>query len=140
MATRMIDVGAGDILDRDGSTGAFDPLLWGAMLQALSAASAYRRQVGPLVDRDAVVDFVLLDSAFPRSVKFCLKGIGEELGRLSNHDEPLRALGRVWRGLNRLTKEDMTQVELHGFIDDFQLQLNQLHTAIQKAWFRIASS
>ena len=73
-------------------------------------------------------------------MKFCLKGIGEELGRLSNHDEPLRALGRVWRGLNRLTKEDMTQVELHGFIDDFQLQLNQLHTAIQKAWFRIASS
>ena len=64
MATRMVDVGAGDILDRDGSTGAFDPLLWGAMLQALSAASAYRRQVGPLVDRDAVVNFVFLDSLF----------------------------------------------------------------------------
>ena len=25
MATRMVDVGAGDILDRDGSTSAFDP-------------------------------------------------------------------------------------------------------------------
>ena len=140
MATRMVDVGAGDILDRDGSTSAFDPLLWGAMLQALSAASAYRRQIGPLVDRDAVVDFVFLDTAFPRSVKFCLQGIGEELGRLSNHEEPLRVLGRVWRRLNRLTKEDMTQAELHGFIDDFQLQLHQLHTAIEETWFRISNS
>ena len=140
MATRMVDVGAGDILDRDGSTSAFDPLLWGAMLQALSAGSAYRRQVGPLVDRNAVVNFVFLDTAFPRSVKFCMQGIGQELGRLANHDEPLRAVGRVCRRRNRLTKEDMTQAELHVFIDDFQQQLNQLHTAIEEAWFRVASA
>jgi uncharacterized alpha-E superfamily protein len=93
-----------------------------------------------LVDRNAVVDFVFLDTAFPRSVKFCMQGIGQELSRLTNHEEPLRAVGRVWRRLNRLTKEDMTQAELHAFIDDFQQQLNQLHTAIEEAWFRVASA
>jgi uncharacterized alpha-E superfamily protein len=34
----------------------------------------------------------------------------------------------------------MTQAELHAFIDDFQQQLNQLHTAIEEAWFRVASA
>jgi uncharacterized alpha-E superfamily protein len=69
-----------------------------------------------------------------------MQGIGQELSRLTNHEEPLRAVGRVWRRLNRLTKEDMTQAELHAFIDDFQQQLNQLHTAIEEAWFRVASA
>ena len=48
-------------------------------------------------------------------------------------------MGRAWRRLNRLTKEDMTQAELHAFIDDFQHQLNELHMAIEEAWFRIAN-
>ena len=139
MATRMVDVGTRDILDRDGRFSAIDPLLWGALLQALSAGSARRRQVGPLVDRNAVVNFVFLDVSFPRSVKFCIKGIGEELTRLNGHDEALRAVGRVWRRLNRLTNQDMTEEELHLFIDDFQQQLHELHGAIQDAWFRAAT-
>lgn len=140
MATRMVDVGARDILDRDGRFAAIDPLLWAALLQALSAGSAYRRQVGPLVDRSAVVNFVFLDTSFPRSVKFCIKGIGEELVRLKGHEEPLRLVGRIWRRLNRLTNQEMTQEELHAFIDDFQQQLNELHSSIQDAWFQAARS
>jgi hypothetical protein len=31
----------------------------------------------------------------------------------------------------------MTQAELHTFIDEFQVQLNNLHEAIEDAWFRV---
>lgn len=139
MTTRMVDVGAGDIVDRAGRFSTIDPLLWGTLLQALSAGSAYRREKGPLVDRNAVVNFVFLDTLFPRSVKFCIKGIGEELAGLNHHEEAMRLVDRAWRNLNPLTNQDVSQAELHSFIDDFQQQLNEIHGVIQESWFRVDS-
>ena len=137
MATRMIDVGAGDIGDRAEQFSTLDPLLWGALLQGLSAGSAYRREVGPIVDRQAVVNFVFLAPGFPRSVKFCVREIRNELGKLSGSEEALKVVSRLSRRLNRLNKQEMTQAELHPFIDEFQVQLNNLHVAIQDTWFRV---
>jgi uncharacterized alpha-E superfamily protein len=137
MATRMIDVGVGDIAERSDRFRAMDPLLWGALLQGLSAASAYRREVGPIVDRHAVVNFVFLAPAFPRSVKFCIRDMRNELGKLNGSEEALKVVGRIWRRLQRLNKQEMTQAELHIFIDEFQVQLNNLHEAIEDAWFRV---
>ena len=137
MATRMIDVGAGDIGERAEQFSTLDPLLWGALLQGLSAGSAYRREVGPIVDRQAVVNFVFLAPGFPRSVKFCVREIRNELGKLSGSEEALKVVSRLSRRLNRLNKQEMTQAELHPFIDEFQVQLNNLHFAIQDTWFRV---
>lgn len=137
MATRMIDVGAGDIGERAEQFSTLDPLLWGALLQGLSAGSAYRREVGPIVDRQAVVNFVFLAPGFPRSVKFCVREIRNELGKLSGSEEALKVVSRLSRRLDRLNKQEMTQAELHPFIDEFQVQLNNLHVAIQDTWFRV---
>jgi uncharacterized alpha-E superfamily protein len=137
MATRMIDVGAGDIGERAEQFSTLDPLLWGALLQGLSAGSAYRREVGPIVDRQAVVNFVFLAPGFPRSVKFCVREIRNELGKLSGSEEALKVVSRLSRRLNRLNKQEMTQAELHPFIDEFQVQLNNLNVAIQDTWFRV---
>lgn len=137
MATRMIDVGAGDIGERAEQFSTLDPLLWGALLQGLSAGSAYRREVGPIVDRQAVVNFVFLAPGFPRSVKFCVREIRNELGKLSGSEEALKVVSGLSRRLNRLNKQEMTQAELHPFIDEFQVQLNNLHFAIQDTWFRV---
>ena len=79
MATRMVDVGAATYWI---VMAALVPLIpcWSAMLQALSAASAYRRQVGPLVDRDAVVNFVFLDFRFSALGEVLLEGYRRRIG------------------------------------------------------------
>jgi len=136
MTTRVVDVGAGDILDREGAFEAIDPLLWGALLQALSAMSAYRREVGPIVEKNAAVDFVFMQPTFPRSVRFCIRGIREELGPLKNNKAALRVVERIRRRLRRFEAEAMTRPELHAFIDDFQLQVNALHQAFHDTWFQ----
>lgn len=136
MTTRVVDVGAGDIMDRAGQYGAIDPLLWGALLQALSAGSAYRREVGPIVEKDAAVAFVFLNTTFPRSVAFCLRGIREELRPLKRHDEALRAVDRLRRRLPRLGRHGTTREELHQLIDNFQQQLGGLNYTIHQTWFR----
>jgi len=136
MTTRVVDVGAGDILDREGAFEAIDPLLWGSLLQALSAMSAYRRQVGPIVEKNAAVNFVFMQQNFPRSVRFCIRGIREELRPLKNNKDALRVAERIRRRLRRFEADAMTRPELHAFIDDFQAQVNALHQAVYDTWFQ----
>ena len=136
MITRVIDVGAGDILEREGAFEAIDPLLWGALLQGLSAMGAYRRAVGPLVEKNAVVEFVFSEQMFPRSVRFCLSGIREELGPLRANKDALRVVERARRKLRRFDPNVATREELHRFIDSFQLTLNDLSAVITDTWFQ----
>ena len=55
--------------------------------------------------------------------------------RLNNHDLAMRAVERLSRRLARLDTEHFSSVELHEYIDDFQLQLISLDASIQATWF-----
>ena len=67
MGIRITDVGAQDIIDREGAFKSIDQLLWAALLEALSAKSAYRRMKGPVIDRENVIELILQEENFPRS-------------------------------------------------------------------------
>lgn len=137
MGSRVIDVGASDILARAGSREAIDHLLWGTLLNSLSAFGAYRRVVGPIVEPGAVVDFVFMEQAFPRSVRFCLRGIREELTPLGRNEASLRVVERARRRLRRFSRQPWDREALHAFIDDLQAVLCALHGAISDTWFRV---
>ncbi len=140
MATRIIDVGAADILGREGTQQALDHLLWGTLLKSLSALGAYRRQVGPVVEPGSVVEFIFMEQAFPRSVRFCLRGIREELPQLTRNEDALRVIERARRKLRRFDREPWERDDLHAFIDDLQGVLSDLHGAISDTWFRVDGS
>lgn len=140
MTTRVMDVAAGDIMNRAGRFGTTEPLLWGSLLQVLSAAGAYRREVGPIVEKAATLNFVLRSSEFPRSIKYCVRETRKELMRLKNHDLAIRATERLRRRLARLDVEQVTREELHYYVDNFQQQLNRLDAAIHATWFNGASA
>jgi uncharacterized alpha-E superfamily protein len=140
MATRIIDVGAADILGREGTQQAIDHLLWGTLLKSQSALGAYLRQVGPVVEPGSVVHFVFMEPSFPRSVRFCLRGIREELPPLKRNEEALRVIERARRKLRRFDRADWERDDLHVFIDDLQGVLSSLHGAIADTWFRVDGS
>ena len=135
MTTRIIDVGAGALLGDERLNKAVDPLIWASLLQALSAMGTYRRHIGPLVEADEVVDFVFKEPTLPRSVKFCLDGIREELRPLKNNTEALKLLDRSRRSLSRFKADRAKREELHDFIDRFQLELYKLGGNIANTWF-----
>lgn len=135
MGTRIIDVGAADILNMDGAQQAIEHLLWGTLLKSLSALGAYRRVVGPLVEKNATVEFVFMEPSFPRSLRFCLRGIREELTPLGNNTASLRVIERARRRLRRLDVETLSREDLHQYIDTLQVLLSELHKAISKTWF-----
>jgi len=135
MTTRVIDVGAGALLGNERLNQAVDPLIWACLLQSLSAMGTYRRTIGPLVEADNVVEFVFREPSLPRSVRFCLDGIRQELVPLKNHKEALRVLDRARRSLSRFNAEQSEREDLHNFIDRFQLELNTLGATISTTWF-----
>lgn len=135
MTTRIIDVGASDFLEREGAAQGIEHLMWGTLLKSLSALGAYRRMVGPQVDKNDAVQFVFMEPSFPRSVRFCVKGIREELKPLRNHQGALRVVDRTRRKLGRFDATKFDQAALHLYIDELQLSLSGLHDAIDETWF-----
>jgi uncharacterized alpha-E superfamily protein len=135
MTTRIVDVGTRDFLDKDGSQHAIEHLLWGTLLKSLSALGAYRRMIGPQVEKDAAVDFVFMEPTFPRSVRFCIRGIREELAQLKNNRAAMRIIERSRRKLRGFEAAAFEDEALHAYIDDLQVVINDLNRAISGTWF-----
>ncbi len=135
MTTRVIDVGAAALLGDERHHSTVDPLIWASLLKSLSAMGAYRREIGPQVGAAPMVDFVLRESKLPRSVKFCLNGMRQELAPLKNNKDALELLDQARRKLSRFDPEIRTREELHAFIDQFQARLITLNGTIETTWF-----
>ena len=135
MTTRIIDVGASDILERETAGQGIEHLLWGTLLKSLSALGAYRRLIEPQVEKNAAVNFVFMEATFPRSVRFCIRELKPALAELSNSKDSLRVIERIRRKLRGFEAEQFDQAELHAYIDELQLLINGLHESIRDTWF-----
>ena len=135
MTSRIVDVGASDFLQRDGAPQGIEHLLWGTLLKSMSALGAYRRMIGPQVEKNAAVDFVFMEPTFPRSVRFCIRELRVELNQLGNNAQPLRVIERARRKLRGFEAESMEAAQVHAFIDELQGSLSELHQAISQTWF-----
>lgn len=135
MTVRIIDVGAGDIIDREGINDAIDPILWGSLLEALSAKSAYRKAVSPIVEKNPIVDFLFKTESFPRSIYFCLREISIEIGDKPNRQSVTKLLRSSMRKLRKFDASTLTREQLHEFIDKFQLFLIALNKEFYSSWF-----
>ena len=135
MTARIIDVGAADILDRANIFAGVEPILWGALLEALSGRSAYRRAMGPIVEQNPMIDFVFKAPSFPRSLFFCIDIMRRELKQLPRHQEVLVHADKVRRRLQRFSNPNNERAKLHKFIDTLQLALNQMNAEITARWF-----
>ena len=135
MTARITDVGAGDIIDREGVNDAIDPILWGSLLEALSAKSAYRKAVSPIVEKNPIVDFLFKAESFPRSIYFCLREISIELGDKPNRQSVTKLLRSSMRRLRKFDASSLTRDQLHEFIDKFQVSLIALNKEFYSSWF-----
>ena len=62
--------------------GPIDRMQWAAVLRSASALEAYRRVYGNQIAVDKVVEFLLFDSGFPRSARFCIDRLEAALERI----------------------------------------------------------
>jgi uncharacterized alpha-E superfamily protein len=135
MTSRIVDVATSAIGSQGDTAIPEVPLLWANLLKSLSATAAYRRQIGPTLSPDEVVDFVLKRRQFPRSIVYCLDSIEETVAQLKAPEGMLHSLRLTLKPINHYLADMDQPQKLHRLIEEFQARLADLDESINDIWF-----
>lgn len=122
---------------------AYQGIQWAALLKSVEALEMYRKS-GRLIQPHAVVRFLLMDPAFPRSVMHCVGQMESLLIDImqGNTDAPylscMRQLRALQTWLHAETSSDFIETRLHNAIDELQCLLNTLDDALHETFFGIS--
>jgi uncharacterized alpha-E superfamily protein len=147
--TRILDVKYFILLPSVSDVGTpYDDVQWSAVLKSVSGFEMYRKRYGRIAP-DRIVEFLLLDSDFPRAVRHCI-GLadqslhaitGQPAGGYSCTSE--QHLGRLRSELNFAQVDVILTGGLHEFFDAQQTKMNKIDECISADFFAhrpIASS
>jgi uncharacterized alpha-E superfamily protein len=109
------------------------------VLRALAAHHMYHRSTGCSVSGAGVVDFLLQDPAFPRSVRHCTAQMEQLLAELPDRPEVGAAIASLDRVTARLSAPSDPAV-LHRHVAQLQRSLHRVHTAVAEAYFASAAT
>ena len=113
---------------------------WAVVLQCASALELYRKRHGRLL-KDRIVEFLLLDREFPRSVRFCLTGVEDSLHAITGTPVGTfripaeQRLGQLRSELSFVRAEEVVAEGLHEYVDALQLKLNLAGDAVMDEFF-----
>jgi len=139
--TRILDVKYFLLLPRVEHVGtSIDDIQWSAVLKSVSGFEMYRKRFGRL-SPPSVVDFLLFDGDFPRSVRYCVGRAAEALHIITGtpqgdyRNEAERRLGQLRAELDYLSVAEVIAGGLHEFLDGFQTRLNVIDDAVFNTFF-----
>jgi uncharacterized alpha-E superfamily protein len=138
MTTRILDINAAVIVQPQQD--AEDPalaLMWMGVLESLNAYQMYRRHVSVHVRGAEVVNYLLRDTHFPRTVTYCLGEMEGCLAQLPNHASPMKALRIAGRRLEAMKLDDLTPALRHEYLDAVQSDLARVHDEIAAKYFHL---
>jgi uncharacterized alpha-E superfamily protein len=143
--SRILDVKY--FLLKPGAAGAgseLDVVQWASLLESTGALQMYRRVFGRIQPVN-VVDFLVLNPDFPRSLRFCTRRVLESLRAISGNTsvEPVnraeRLAGEVLQELEATRAGDLLERGLHEFVDRYQTHLNEIGGAVSETFFRLTA-
>lgn len=141
--SRILDVKYFYLLPSPKEVGSsLDHIQWAALLRSVSALQAYRQRYGPIQPNE-IVQMLLLDREFPRSVRYCIERSKDSLQAISGtvdgtwNNEAERLCGKLEAELTYTDEASVMDKGLHEFIDALQLQVNAIGAAIHEAFFSI---
>lgn len=139
--SRILDVKYFMLLPTPSSVGTpYDDLQWGAVLKSVSGFEMYRQRHGRITPRD-IVDFLVLDRDFPRSIHHSVSGADDALHAITGTPrgwfkcEAEQALGRLRAELDFASVEKIISDGLHEYLDDLQVKLNNVGELLPRAFF-----
>lgn len=138
MTTRIVDIHAAVLVPRqqvpeDPAIG----LLWMGVLKSLNAYQMYRRHVSVHVRTEDVVNYLLKDPHFPRTVRHCLDEVESCLAVLPHNLPPLKLLRAAQRRLDGMRAEKLAPLPRHEYLDAVQADVAALHERIAAEYFHL---
>jgi len=141
--SRILDVKYHILLPSANEVGSpLDFLHWMALLKSVTAFNTYRRLYGN-ISPSGVVEFLLLNKYFPRSVFFCLKEAEQCLYKISGangdgySNSAEKAMGELRSKLEFDDVNDIISSGLHEYIGHLQTKINNISNKINDNYFQI---
>jgi uncharacterized alpha-E superfamily protein len=139
--SRIVDAKQSLILVRPPEVGAtLDEIHLSSLLRSVSALEMYRKRYGR-IEHSQVIDFLVLDKLFPRSIRHCLDGAQRSLDAIldtsteATGTRPQRLLGRLAAEYEYAIVEEILAQGLHQHLDGLQQKLNEVGASIHETFF-----
>ena len=122
--------------------GPLDILHWMALLKSVSGFNTYRQVYGN-IDPAHIVEFLVLNKHFPRSIFYCISAAMTSLQTISEGSAKgfsnlaEKRLGALCAQLEFYDINDVIDNGLHEFLDDLQRKLNMISDAIHTTFFSV---
>ena len=139
--SRILDVKYFMLLPAANAIGTpYDDIHWSAVLKSVSGFEMYRKKYGRIVPRN-IVEFLILDREFPRTIRHCLREADESLHTITGTPmgscecpsecslAPLRA-ELDYISVNKIVKDG-----LHEYLDALQARMNVLDDNLARDFF-----
>ena len=136
--TRILDVKYYILLPQEQLGGAFDRMQWSALLKSASGLEMYRKKYRATEPLN-VMEFLLFDAEFPRSVKHCCRYLYESLGAVCGNPRfsgvAAQTIEPLLHDLSNLDIGQVVNLGMHEYIDELQARLNAVGQDISEAFF-----
>ena len=141
--SRLLDVKYFILLPSVADVGTpLDDIQWAAVLRSASALEMYRKRHGHIVPED-IVEFLVLDREFPRSIHYCLTEANDSLHAISGtpvgtyRNSAEQRLGQLRAELAYTDRQQIMSRGLHEFLDALQTKLNAVDHCIFDTFFAL---
>jgi uncharacterized alpha-E superfamily protein len=136
MTTRILDIATVLLAeDRSDKTRQYENAMWINVLKSLSALLMYRKHRRHRINSGDVLDFLLKDPDFPRSVRHCIKETENYIKRLPRSEGLTENLVELAVSLMATNIHLISPKDLHELLDGVQAKLAVTHNQIASTWF-----
>jgi uncharacterized alpha-E superfamily protein len=142
MITRLVDSKYHLLMNRvEEIGGPIDRFQWMALLRSVSGWEAYLRLHPAGVDPSSVVEFLMLNPIFPRSLRTSIDSLQRALSeatagaavQLRNH--PMRSVSELQSRLQFESAETLIGAGLHEYVANIQLVLAYINASVSDCFF-----
>ena len=138
--SRIIDVHSYYLAPKERSQfSTFELIQWVAILRSTSAYEMYLREFGePKWNR--IVEFLLLNPYFPRSLRYCMQQIQKSAHAITGNDIgtfrlPIeKSVGRMKVNLDYIEIDEIIGFGLHDYLDRVQVRLNEVGILVYESF------
>ncbi len=119
-----------------GAPGAVNQIEWVGLLRSCSALEAYCRVYTADLRPDRIAEFLLLNSEFPRSVRFAAACVESALRTIASHStrgsggRAERLAGRLHASLDYGQVDEILSDDPHRYLEGISSQCEQIHEAV----------
>ena len=141
--SRILDVKYFMLLPRSDQVNTpIDNIQWTAVLKSASAFEMFRKQIHHITPRE-VAGFLIFDSQFPRSIRYCITAAhdclhtitGSKPGSANTPTE--KRFGRLKADLEYADIDEVIDQGMHEYLDHLQTRLNMIDRSIGETFFNL---